>query len=308
MFQRNYVPHSASFVHWKSLVVTRNIFARGARNSIIHVDASSANGAYAWNENVIFSSDPNATPFALSFLLPDGSVERRLFPFETWQRTTGFDLNSLYIPTLPRETDVFVLPNRYESGRADLVFYNWRHAPVAAVSIGNVLQVGQMYDVFNAQNFPGAPVLSGRFDGSRISIPQTGLQTASSIGFPPSASTAPEFNVFILRANPPLPNNPPMIGEVPNLVLKMNAISPILFLDVRDHETPLRQLQLSGKSANPDLIPDYFIRFGGWANRRAMVLLPAFNRTGATTVTLSLSDGVFTTRTEFQVTVTNPLE
>ncbi|MBI3871297.1 MAG: tandem-95 repeat protein [Verrucomicrobia bacterium] len=72
---------------------------------------------------------------------------------------------------------------------------------------------------------------------------------------------------------------------------------------VSDVETPLNQLIVTAKAANPILMPDTGFVFGGGGGTRTLVMTPAPNQFGQTLVTVSVSDGQDTTSTDFQLTV-----
>lgn len=116
-----------------------------------------------------------------------------------WQNCTGAEM----LETAPGQnftgTKIFIRTNRYEPGRAHLMIYNWdRHAKVA-VNICSILPPGTCYEVRNAGDFFGAPVLSGIFDGEPIELSMTGLSVARpSGGLATPPPTGPVFNVFIL--------------------------------------------------------------------------------------------------------------
>src|SRR5438552_18719684 len=48
---------------------------------------------------------------------------------------------------------------------------------------------------------------------------------------------------------------------------------------------------VSGRSSNPDLVPDANILFGGSGSNRTVTLRPATNQFGSTTITLTVRDG-----------------
>jgi hypothetical protein len=120
--------------------------------------------------------------------------------FASWQSATGLDKNSTATAGAPKGTWVFVRPNRYEAGRANITIYNWNLASTVVVEMSNVLTVGRPYEVRNAQDFFGAPVVSGTYNGSSISIPMAGQTVAQPQGIVsnPPKPTGPEFGVFVL--------------------------------------------------------------------------------------------------------------
>jgi len=95
---------------------------------------------------------------------------------------------------------VFVRPNSYEKGRANVVVYNWSGAGSVAVDLGTTLAVGDHYEVRNVQDYFGQPVVSGTFDGSPIAIPMIGVNPPAPIGGSPHTAprTGPDFDVFVV--------------------------------------------------------------------------------------------------------------
>jgi hypothetical protein len=95
---------------------------------------------------------------------------------------------------------VFVRPNKYEDGRANIVVFNWSNAGSASADVSSVLQPGDTYEVRAAQNFYGAPVARGTYSGGSISLPMTTVQPASLIGRSGRnpGTTGTTFHVFVL--------------------------------------------------------------------------------------------------------------
>jgi hypothetical protein len=97
--------------------------------------------------------------------------------------------------------NVFVLKNDYETGRGNIIVYNWGKASTVDADVSSVLSSGDMYEVRDAQNwFAAAPVMTGTYSGGSITIPMTGLTVGAPVGytmvFP---HTAPEFGTFVVR-------------------------------------------------------------------------------------------------------------
>ena len=76
-------------------------------------------------------------------------------------------------------------------------------ADTVDVDVSSVgLEIGDLYEVRNAQNYFGPIVLTGVYDGNPISLPMTGMEPAQPIGpglIEPSEFTGTEFNVFVIR-------------------------------------------------------------------------------------------------------------
>jgi len=118
-----------------------------------------------------------------------------------WQAATGFGATDHAALGLPTDPQVFVRPNLYEGGRANVVVYNWPRLPSVAVNLTGVLTPGDRYEVHNVQDLWGAPVLSGSYGGGAVSIPMNGVTPPQPIGGSPVSpiQTGPDFDVFIVN-------------------------------------------------------------------------------------------------------------
>jgi hypothetical protein len=104
--------------------------------------------------------------------------------------------------TRPRSSKIFVRPNQYEAGRANITVYNWLNQDQIVLTAedlkGVVIQAGDRYELHNAQDYFN-DVVSGVYDGKQIEIPMTGHSVAQPLGlsFKP-ATTFPAFGAFVL--------------------------------------------------------------------------------------------------------------
>lgn len=113
-------------------------------------------------------------------------------------------------PVRPTGTRVLVRPNRYEAGRAHVTVFNWARQSSVAVDLSGILTPGATFEVRNAQNFFGPPVISGTYAGGSVSLPMTGLSPASPVGGTAPPVTGPDFNAFVvLTAGGGVPPPPP---------------------------------------------------------------------------------------------------
>jgi len=141
---------------------------------------------YTWNNNSYYGG---------GLLLNSQGLQ-----FPGWQTATGLDQNSTFSASAPTGTSVFVLPNKYETGRANITIYNWGMENTVAVDVSNVLSVGQSYVIRNAQDFFAAPVATGTYAGGLLTIPMSGLTAAQPQGTVPNPvlPSAPQFGAFVL--------------------------------------------------------------------------------------------------------------
>ncbi len=115
-----------------------------------------------------------------------------------WLETSRLDADSRYNEGRPRGSWVFLRPNRYEPGRAHLILYNWDLKDSVAVDLHSVLPRGARFELRDAENFFGPPILTGIYNGEPVSVPMRGLTAATPVGLPAPQHTAPEFAVLVV--------------------------------------------------------------------------------------------------------------
>jgi len=118
--------------------------------------------------------------------------------------------------TVPPSTNVvFVRPNKYEPGRANIVIYNWQNLNSVAVDVSQVLPAGVPFEVRNALDFFAPPVLTGTNSGAPLNLPMTGLTVAQPVGIGAPPASGPAFNAFVLL---PLPGMTLVNAGLPGVV------------------------------------------------------------------------------------------
>jgi PKD repeat protein len=118
--------------------------------------------------------------------------------------------NTYYAKTSPPTQDkVTILPNAYEPGRATIVVNNWDGSATQAVDLTEVVSPGVAYEIRNAQNIYGPPVVSGTYAGGSVTLPMTGLTPATPVGYAAPPSTGPAFGVFVVLSASLGPPSPP---------------------------------------------------------------------------------------------------
>ena len=104
----------------------------------------------------------------------------------------------------PRESVVFVRPNEYEPGRANLTVYNWADADTVPADLSKVVPVGAEFEIRNAQNWHKGPVVKGVYDGKPVSLPMAGMDPVQPIGaegyIAREEMTGRAFNVFVVQS------------------------------------------------------------------------------------------------------------
>lgn len=249
--------------------------------------------------SVYFSpSNQNLFAFNNTFVAGTRSLEQTNFP------------DNIYATNQPGENFVSILPNFYEPNRAHVVVYNWEGLSNVAVDVSGVLFEGTDFEVRNAQDLFGAPVLSGTYTGGVLVLPMTNLRVAKPVGTNAPPSTAPEFNVFVLRPRESAlegapTNTPPVLSPIGDQFTDKNIPSAPIPFSISDAELPAEFLTLSVSSTRPDLVPNAGIRFGGSGTNRTITIVPAANSSGVAIVTLAVSDGFLSASNVFSVTVSD---
>jgi hypothetical protein len=176
---------------WEKVTLKGNTFY--GNNGLIRINPlnSSVTRYYDWGGNNYFG---NAYGNGL-FMIEGTSLPS----VNDWKRTSGVDQNSSYSPSQPSGLKIFIRRNRYERGRANIAVYNWNHESAVTVNLNDVLEVGKPFEVRNVQDYFGAPVVKGNFDGRPVRLAMTGLRVVGPIGMRGSTTpTGPEFNAFVV--------------------------------------------------------------------------------------------------------------
>ncbi len=249
VFTNNYMPLGLLMNNWHSATVTGNLFAPKSTNYVVNLNQTLTSLNADWDNN-IYVFDPAG---------PAISVNSTPYVFSEWQELTGFDWDSTFVVGDLHGTKVFVRPNRYEPGRANIVVYNWDNLDNVAVDVNSVLPLNSTFEVRNAQNFFGPSVLSGTFSGQRLSLPMTNLTVALVNGpingpLVTPAPTGPGFNVFVL-----LPVRPPIqvrlaggsVQVLWNLSFGPNALETT--------QTPETPGTWTASTSSPGIIGDQFM-------------------------------------------------
>lgn len=164
---------------------------------------------------------------------------------------------------------------------------DWNSHPVTEYSGAITLTAGQAYDV-TLEYFDDLAAASCRL----LWTPPGGVKQTI-----PSARLLPPG---------PAVNTPPIISDVADQNLPGNTSTGAITYTVGDSDTPAASLTVSAASSNTTLVPPAGIVLGGSGANRTVTITPAQNRSGAATITLTVSDGSLTANDSFLLTVTEP--
>jgi len=173
---------------WNTITFTGNTVYSDAANQVyLRTGTGQSTSNYVWNSNRYFGSNK----FALN-----GSIK----DFANWKTASGLDGNSTFQAGRPTGVWSSVRPNQYESGRGNIVIYNWNNQAAVSVDLSSVLSVGKRYEIRDVQNYFGSPVASGTYQGGSVSVPMNLTTIAPPVGSTPGrpSHTSSEFGVFVV--------------------------------------------------------------------------------------------------------------
>lgn len=177
---------------WENIQFQGNTIFSSGESVELKVPRGLNSFGYRWDFNTYFAEGATGPKFA-----NDSGVHA----FSPWRRSTGLDRNSQVIAARPSGLEVFVRPNRYEAGRANIVVFNWDLRDQVEVDVSNVLTAGTQFEIRDAQNYFGEPVLRGIYRGGALQLPTRLSKVAAPIGNVERvpAHTAPQFLVFVIQ-------------------------------------------------------------------------------------------------------------
>lgn len=170
---------------WQNIEVTGNTF--WATDFLTEISSAASGSGIAANpprpelknyrvDRNTYYENSNPRPFVYS--AHENARDDELLSFAQWQ-ALGLDPHSQMLPGnngRPTGTRVFVFPNRYEKGRANVAIFNWDGQDKVEVDLSAVLAVGQKYQVVNCLDVKqtlalARPVLSGTYAGGALALP-----------------------------------------------------------------------------------------------------------------------------------------
>ena len=100
-------------------------------------------------------------------------------------------------------------------------------------------------------------------------------------------------------------NTAPTVSSIVNQTVAMNTATSAIPVTVGDAELSAALLTVTGASSNTTLVPTANVVIGGSGASRTVTVTPATGQTGTSTITVSATDGAFTTNSSFTLTVTS---
>jgi hypothetical protein len=194
-----------NLLRWDSIVFRENqIYAPHRNEASLTYRTDQNPSKYSFDYNTYYGAG-NFSVFPACNEEP--CPQRSDVPFNVWQSIARVDANSNFRSGAPLEAWTAVRPSLYDPGRASIVVYNWNQWPIVNVDIRNAgVRIGDRFEVRDAQDWFGPPVLSGVYVGQQLSIPMMGLPIAFPNGNVPNPQphTSPEFGAFVVLSGPSL--------------------------------------------------------------------------------------------------------
>jgi hypothetical protein len=176
-------------LYWSSATVSGNTFYSPAPWELIWLEGSTS--GWSWTSNSYWRS---ATDGSAWYLAPN---HYDLPGFKSALRNT----TDQSLGTAPTATKVFVRPNKYERGRANVTVFNWSNAGSVAVDMTGILSVGDAYEVRNVRDWFGTPAVTGTYGGGTINIPIVAVPAPVPLGgfvsSPPPSTT--QFQTYVVK-------------------------------------------------------------------------------------------------------------
>jgi hypothetical protein len=208
---------------WQNVSLSGN-FLLASQERLLQISRTGgfATFDYRCDTNTFASASPS--PFLYSETVG-------LINFGRWKSDTGYDTHSIFSNTPPLKTRIFIRPNQYERGRANVAVFNWdlqTSVPVDLSAAG--LHVGDTFEIRDVQNYFGTPVFSGTYDGAPVVLPMNLTNVPVLVGNVShlvNQHTGPDFGAFVVlptgAASAPA-NAPPILTPIPNQVVNEGSL------------------------------------------------------------------------------------
>lgn len=113
-----------------------------------------------------------------------------------------------------------------------------------------------------------------------------------------ATTSSTTFKLFVYPRN-----TAPTLNPIGDQIILENRTTDVIQLTIGDRETPAGLLAVNFLSSNQTVLPLMAFRLEGIGAQRHLVITPALGQSGASDVSLTVSDGELTTTSQFHVTV-----
>src|SRR5439155_952935 len=146
--------------------------------------------------------------------------------------------------------------------------------------------------------------ISGTGSSRTVTVTPLGNQSGNTVitltaRDPEGATASSSFKLTVNALN-----DPPTISTIANQTIAEDSSTAALAFVVGDVESAAATLAVSARSSNHQLPPDSNLLSSGSDSNRTIRLTPAADQNGATTITVTVSDGISNASSSFVLTVT----
>ncbi|MDO6477295.1 Ig-like domain-containing protein [Alteromonas sp. 1_MG-2023] len=144
-------------------------------------------------------------------------------------------------------------------------------------------------------------ILGGSGNNRTVTLkPAANKSGSSTVSVTVSDGNLTKTDTFVLTVN--AVNDRPTISNIPNQSTNEDINKTVNF-SISDVETSSNSLVLSRSSSNTSLLPTGNVILAGSGNNRSLTLKPVANKSGSSTVSVTVSDGKLTKTVTFVLTV-----
>lgn len=188
-----------------NLSVTNNIISDAYASCVRTSGSSETTTTADWDHNRYYGL--GGFPWVTYFWFQNDSA---FVSWEGYRTATGWDSHSSYVSNIYAPNIVTLIPNKYESKRANILCWNWTGEHNASVDVSGLLSVGDRYEVRWSQNWFSGPVMRSTYFGGPITVPLTNLPGPAEhlfwSGWSAGYRTNTNLFAFILIPAPPKVN------------------------------------------------------------------------------------------------------
>jgi hypothetical protein len=232
----NGYPQTLSYISGSPLVVSNNVIV--GPTPVYYNETISNNFTSTFYGNIVYANNTNYPAPVIGWFGDAGpavfdynhyfSAAGVSFDYENiyhtslaqWQTyNPTFDVHSIASNSLAPPDMVYVIPNQDQAKRCNIAVYNFSHNDNMVVSLTGVLNSGDSYQLYSAQDYNAGTIQTGIYNGTSISVPMTNLTTApvlygtnmnkEGITITQPYPLSPEFGAFVVIGSTqvPLPPN-----------------------------------------------------------------------------------------------------
>ncbi|CAN5211429.1 hypothetical protein BH23BAC1_BH23BAC1_33180 [soil metagenome] len=220
------------------------------------------------------------------------------FTYDGWKKYTSFDGNSSFSTSNP-VNEIIVRPNFYERGSGTITIINNQQSSSVEIDLSKILTIGSEYEIKDVENYMGQPLISGKYNGAKITLPMNLTATDKPPGVSSVTHSDVRFGVFVVKTikasiNPPVViiNQPPTLNGINdpapiNEDIGLQTINLTGITSGGENQT----LSVSAISDNPVLIPHPEVKYSSPQTTGSITYSPAANRSGSAKITVIVNDG-----------------